>query len=75
MAKILCNSVRTDGSPRQGRGLKQFNGDCIAHASADLTRQWRSRGGKNSSTAARSTYRRNRQLPAAPAFMPLPDPS
>ena len=75
MAKILCNSVRTDGSPRQRRGLKQFNGDCIARASADPTRQWRSRGGNNSSTAARSTHRRNRQLPAAPAFMPLPDPS
>ena len=55
MAKILCKSIRKDGSPCQGHGLKQFDGYCIAHGPADKVREWRSRGGKNSSTAASST--------------------
>ena len=57
MAKILCKSIRKDGSPCQGNGLKQFEGYCIAHGPADKTRPWRSRGGKNSSTAARADKR------------------
>ena len=53
MAITLCKSIRKDGSPCQGHGLKQFDGNCIAHGPADKVRQWRSRGGKNSATAAR----------------------
>ena len=53
MSKTLCKSIRKDGSPCQGHGLKQFDGYCIAHGPADKVRQWRSRGGKNSATAAR----------------------
>ncbi len=53
MSKTLCKSFRKDGSPCQGQGLKQFDGYCIAHGPADKVRQWRSRGGKNSATAAR----------------------
>ena len=51
--KALCKSIRKDGSPCQGHGLEQFDGYCIAHGPADKVRQWRSRGGKNSATAAR----------------------
>ena len=57
MSKTLCKSIRKDGSPCQGNGLKQFEGYCIAHGPADKTRPWRSRGGKNSSTAARADKR------------------
>ena len=53
MSKTLCKSIRKDGSPCQGHGLKQFDGYCIAHGPVDKVREWRSRGGKNSSTAAR----------------------
>ena len=53
MSKTLCKSIRKDGSPCQGQGLEQFDGYCIAHAPADITRAWRARGGTNSSTAAR----------------------
>ncbi len=53
MSKTPCKGIRKDGSPCQGNGLDQFDGYCIAHAPADLTREWRSRGGKNSATAAR----------------------
>ena len=53
MAKTLCKSVRKDGGPCQGHGLKQFDGYCIAHGPADKTRAWRSRGGKNSAAAVR----------------------
>ena len=53
MSKKLCKSIRKDGSPCQGHGLQQFDGYCIAHGPADKVRQWRSRGGKNSATAAR----------------------
>ena len=48
-----CKSTKRDGSPCQGRGLEQFDGYCIAHAPPHLTRAWRAKGGKNSSTAAR----------------------
>ena len=53
MSKTFCKSIKKDGSPCQGHGLKQFDGYCIAHGPADKVRQWRSRGGKNSATAAR----------------------
>ena len=50
MAKTLCKSFRRDGSPCQGQGLEQFDGYCIALASADTIRAWRARGGNASST-------------------------
>ena len=54
MSKTLCKSVRKDGSPCQGRGLKKYDGLCIAHGPApDQVNEWRSLGGKNSATAAR----------------------
>ena len=54
MSKTLCKSVRKDGSPCQGRGLKKYDGLCITHGPApDQVHQWRSLGGKNSATAAR----------------------
>ena len=54
MSKTLCKSVRKDGSPCQGRGLKKYDGLCIAHGPApDQVHEWRSLGGKNSATAAR----------------------
>ena len=53
MSRKLCKGIRKDGSPCQGHGLDQYDGYCIAHAPADLTHEWRSRGGKNSATAAR----------------------
>ena len=62
MAKTQCKSVRKDGSPFQGQGLKQFDGYCIAHGPADKVRQWRSRGGKNSATAARLDKRIPKRL-------------
>ena len=40
-----------------GRGLEQYDGYCIAHADPHLTRAWRAKGGKNSSTAARQDKR------------------
>ena len=52
-----CKSTKRDGSPCQGRGLEQFDGYCIAHAPPHLTRAWRAKGGKNSSTAARQDKR------------------
>ena len=57
MPKTPCKSVKKDGTPCQGNGLPDFDGYCIAHAPADKTRAWRSRGGKNSSTAARADKR------------------
>ena len=53
MSRTLCKSIKKNGSPCQGKGLKQFDSYCIAHGPADKVRQWRSRGGKNSATAAR----------------------
>ena len=65
MAKILCKGIKRDGTPCQGQGLPSFDGYCIAHAPADKTREWRSRGGKNSSTAVRSDKRIPERLRAA----------
>ena len=62
MSKILCKSLKKDGSPCQGQGLEQFDGYCIAHAPADKTREWRSRGGTNSATAARLDKRMPERL-------------
>ena len=56
-SKSPCKSTKRDGSPCQGRGLEQFDGYCIAHAPPHLTRAWRAKGGKNSSTAARQDKR------------------
>ena len=54
MSKKLCKGIRKDGSPCQGNALDQYDGFCIAHGPApDQVHEWRSQGGKNSSTAAR----------------------
>ena len=65
MSKTLCKSIRKDGSPCQGHGLKQFDGYCIAHGPADKVRASRSRGGKNSATAARLDKRMPERLKQA----------
>ena len=57
MSKTLCKGRRKDGQPCQGLGQPQFDGYCIAHAPAEKTREWRSRGGKASSSAARADKR------------------
>ena len=57
MPKTPCKGVKQDGTPCRGNGLPDFDGYCIAHAPTEKTREWRSRGGKNSSTAARSDKR------------------
>ena len=57
MPKTLCKSVKKNGTPCQGNGLPQFDGYCIAHAPADKAREWRSRGGKATATAARADKR------------------
>lgn len=57
MPKTPCKGVKKDGTPCKGNGLPQFGGYCIAHAPAAKTREWRSRGGQNSSTAARADKR------------------
>ena len=53
MSKTSCKGIKRDGSPCQGHGLEQFDGNCIAPAPADLTRAWRSCGGASATTAAR----------------------
>jgi len=53
-AQNLMQSVKQDGSPCRGQGLPQFDGLCIGHAPRDQVFEWRRRGGKSSSTAARS---------------------
>ena len=54
MSKKLCKGIRKDGSPCQGNALDQYDGYCIAHGpTPDQAYQWRSEGGKKSSTAAR----------------------
>ena len=65
MAKIPCKGLKKDGNPCQGHGLPRFDGYCIAHAPAEKTREWRSLGGKNSSTVARSDKRIPERLRAA----------
>ena len=57
MSKTLCKGLKKDGTPCQGLGQPQFEGYCIAHAPAGITQEWRSRGGKASSSAARAEKR------------------
>ena len=57
MSKTLCISPKKDGTPCQSLGLPQYDGYCITHAPAAITREWRSRGGKASSAAARAEKR------------------
>ena len=57
MAKVPCKGVKKDGTPCGGNGLQRFDGYCFAHAPAEQLHEWRSRGGKNSSAAARSDKR------------------
>lgn len=54
MPKLLCKGVKKDGTPCQGQGLEKYGGFCIGHAPKEITDEWRTRGGKNSSNAARS---------------------
>ena len=57
MSKTSCKALKKDGKPCQGQGLPDFDGYCIAHVPADKAREWRSRGGKASSAAARADKR------------------
>ena len=57
MPKTLCKSLRNDGQPCQGLGQPDLEGYCIAHAAPDKVWEWRSRGGKASSAAARADKR------------------
>ena len=57
MAKLPCKSLRKDGQPCQGHGHPDLDGYCIAHAAPEKVWEWRSRGGKASSTAARADKR------------------
>ena len=57
MTSTPCKSLKKDGTPCRGNGLDQLDGYCIAHAPADKAWEWRSRGGKASSAAARADKR------------------
>ena len=57
MPKTLCKSLRNDGQPCQGLAQPDLDGYCIAHAASDKVWEWRSRGGKASSAAARADKR------------------
>ena len=57
MTSTPCKSLKNDGTPCRGNGLDQLDGYCIAHAPAGKAWQWRSRGGKASSAAARADKR------------------
>lgn len=57
MPKTRCKALRKDGEPCQGLGQKQFGGYCLAHAPAAKAWEWRSKGGKASSAAARADKR------------------
>ena len=57
MSKIPCKSLRKDGQPCQGLGQPNLDGYCIAHASPEKVWEWRSRGGRASSAAARADKR------------------
>ena len=62
MTKKLCKSLRKDGQPCQGPAQPGLDGYCLAHAPADKTFAWRSRGGKASSNTARAEKRMPEQL-------------
>lgn len=53
MAKAPCRGIRKDGQPCGGNGVAALDGYCIAHAPADVAREWRIRGGKATATASR----------------------
>ncbi len=57
MPKTPCKAPRKDGKPCQGNGLPEHDGYCIAHVSPAVAGEWRSRGGKASSNAARADKR------------------
>ena len=57
MAKTPCKGTKKDGTPCRGNGLEQLDGYCIAHGAPEKTREWRVRGGQNSSSAARADKR------------------
>ena len=57
MPKTPCKGIKLDGNPCRGNGLPQFGGYCIAHAPAEELHEWRSRGGRNASNAARADKR------------------
>ncbi|MDE0428137.1 MAG: hypothetical protein OXH98_00040 [Caldilineaceae bacterium] len=57
MPKTPCKARRIDGEPCQGHGLPDYDGYCFAHAAPEKLQEWRSRGGKASSTAARADKR------------------
>ena len=57
MASTPCKSLKRDGTPCRGNSLDQLDGYCIAHTPAGKAWQWRSRGGKASSAAARAHKR------------------
>ena len=52
-----AKASRKTATPCRGNGLEQLDGYCIAHAPADKAWEWRSRGGKASSAAARADKR------------------
>ena len=64
MPKTPCKALRKDGKPCQGQGLPEFDGYCIAHVPAHVASEWRSRGGKASSNAARADKRMPERLRA-----------
>ena len=57
MTSTPCKSLKKDRTPCRGNGLEQLDGYCIAHTPAGKAWQWRSRGGKASSAAARAHKR------------------
>ena len=65
MSKTLCKSLRKDGQPCQANGHPDLDGYCIAHAAPEKVWEWRSRGGKASSTAARADKRLPERLRGA----------
>ena len=65
MPKTFCKSLRKDGQPCQGLGQPDLDGYCIAHAAPEKVWEWRSRGGKASSAAARADKRMPERLRGA----------
>ena len=62
MPKTPCKARKIDGEPCRGHGLPEYDGYCIAHVPAHIAAEWRSRGGKASSTAARADKRMPERL-------------
>ncbi len=57
MPRIPCKGINKDGTPCRGNGLPQYDGYCIGHGPAEVLRESRARGGRNSSNAARADKR------------------